>query len=162
LGRTRLYKREGAAERYNPRLWGLRRGSDAENGNPVYDLVLNFDPDIQNGGTASDGVALFDVGYYAIESTTVPIDAAIYGSPNSNNLLDETGLPGMPDVDNAPAGSSIERINWADCTSSKNLDRSRFISNLRFLGFGSYLIIAQTPPATASALGLNVIPLALS
>ena len=88
--------------------------SDAENGNPVYDLLTNLDPDIQNGGTASDGVALFDLPYYAVTSSTVPIDAAIYGSPNSSGLLDETGLPGIPDVDNAPAGSSIERVDWAD------------------------------------------------
>jgi hypothetical protein len=88
--------------------------SDAENGNPFFDLVINFDDDIQNGGTASDGVALFDVEAALITPATVPVDVVIYDEPNANNLMDETGAPGLPEVGDAPSGSTIERIDWAD------------------------------------------------
>ena len=63
------------------------------------------------GGTASDGVALFAPGANVLTDT--PIDAVIYDSPNSNGLIDETGLPGAPDVDDAPAGSTIARVSPA-------------------------------------------------
>jgi hypothetical protein len=39
----------------------------------------------------------------------VPIDAVIYDSPNTNNLMDETGNPGASDVGDAPSGSAIVR-----------------------------------------------------
>jgi hypothetical protein len=77
--------------------------SDASNGNPVFDQVVNFNPDLENSGwfQAADGVALFDVLATAITPTTVPVDAFIYGgaifSTNSNGLLDETGSPGAVD-----------------------------------------------------------------
>lgn len=77
--------------------------SDASNGNPVFDQVVNFAPDLENSGffQAADGVALFDVLATAITPTTVPVDAFIYAGPffstNSNGLLDETGSPGAVD-----------------------------------------------------------------
>ena len=88
--------------------------ADAENGNPVYDQAVNLEYDIQNGGTASDGVALFDVVESLITAATVPIDVVIYDDPNTNGLMDETGAPGAPEVGDAPDTNSIERIDWAD------------------------------------------------
>ena len=89
--------------------------ADAENGMPAFSLAANLTPDIQNSGTAADGVALFAPGADVLVDT--PIDAVIYGGANSNGLVDETGLPGDVDVADAPAGSSIHRVSlegdWA-------------------------------------------------
>lgn len=71
-----------------------------------FDLALNFSPDLQNSGNTADGIALFS-------PTNQIIDAVIYGVINSNNLLDESGGIGDVDVADAPAGSSIERVNLA-------------------------------------------------
>lgn len=77
--------------------------SDASNGNPAYDQVANFTPNLENSGwfQPADGVALFDVVATSITPTTVPIDAFIYAGPlfstNSNGLLDESGAPGAVD-----------------------------------------------------------------
>jgi hypothetical protein len=94
--------------------------SDAGNGNPTIDLVVNFSPNIENafGGTA-DGVALFDVPVGSITAVTVPLDAVIYGwatATNSSGLMDATGNPGAIDVTTGMAGGvSIERsdLGWA-------------------------------------------------
>ena len=77
--------------------------SDVSNGNPVYDQVANFTPDLENSGwfQPADGVALFNVPVGLIAPATVPIDAFIYAGPffstNSNGLLDESGAPGAVD-----------------------------------------------------------------
>ncbi len=77
--------------------------SDATNGNPTFDLSVDFAPDIENSGifTAADGIALFDVTAVSITAATIPIDALIYSgaffSANWNNLMDETGSPGAVD-----------------------------------------------------------------
>ena len=80
-----------------------------ENGNPVYSLILNFNPDLQNSGSTADGIALFSVPADAITKTTVPTDAVIYGAQNTNGLMDATGQPGPVHVGDAPAGSSLKR-----------------------------------------------------
>jgi beta-lactamase superfamily II metal-dependent hydrolase len=85
--------------------------SAAENANPVYDQVYDFSPDLQNAGTDADGVALFNVRAAVVTPTTVPIDAVVYGPANTNGLIDETGTANPPEVGDAPAGSSIERID---------------------------------------------------
>jgi len=87
--------------------------ADANNGNPTYFLAQDFSPDIQNSGSVGDGVALFNVPAAAITSTTVPIDAVVYGPNNSNGLIDETGVANDPEVGDAPAGSTIERTDAA-------------------------------------------------
>ncbi len=87
--------------------------SSGTNGNPTFDLVINFNPDIQNSGTAADGVALFDVPAAQLTAVTVPIDAVIYGPVNSNGLIDETGVANAPEVGDASPGSSIERTDLA-------------------------------------------------
>ena len=87
--------------------------SDGTNGNPTYDLVINFSPDFQNSGSVGDGVALFDVPAAAVTSSTVPIDAVVYGPNNNSNLIDETGVANAPEVGDASGGSSIERTDLA-------------------------------------------------
>ncbi|MBN92953.1 MAG: hypothetical protein CL928_02645 [Deltaproteobacteria bacterium] len=83
--------------------------SDASNGAPIYDLSGDLNPDLQNSGSAADGVALFDVPEGSITTTMTPIDSVIYGSANSNQLLDASGASGPPDVGEASASESLER-----------------------------------------------------
>ena len=87
--------------------------SGSANGSPSFDLVLNFNPDLQNSGTTADGVALFDVPASQVNAATVPVDAVLYGSSNDNGLIDETGSANAPEVGNAGTGASIERIDVA-------------------------------------------------
>ncbi len=82
-----------------------------DNGNPTYDQSINFDPDLQNSGDTADGVALFNVPANQVTAATVPIDAVIYGTTNTNNLLDESGSAGNVDVGDASATSSISRTS---------------------------------------------------
>jgi hypothetical protein len=82
--------------------------SNETNGNPVFDFAALFDPNIQNSGTTSDGVALF---HYT--DPFCPIDVVIYGYSNDNQLIDETCFAGPTDVGDAPSGSSIE-LTWLD------------------------------------------------
>ena len=90
--------------------------SSSTNANPTFDQVVNFSPDFQNSGSAGDGVALFDVPASSITGSTVPIDAVVYGPNNNNGLIDETGFANAPEVGDASAGSSLERVdvvgNW--------------------------------------------------
>jgi hypothetical protein len=86
--------------------------SNAATYNPRYDQVVDFwaiaQGGLQNGGSASDGVALFNMPASGVTGSTMPIDAVVYDSPNSNNLRDETGAVARPVA--APAsGQSIER-----------------------------------------------------
>jgi len=94
-------------------------GSDAGNGNPTYDQVANFTPNLVNPFFVSAGVALFDVDAASVTPATVPVHAVIYGGlfGNLNGLMDETGAPGAVD---APfpflgGGTSIEfdGASWA-------------------------------------------------
>ncbi len=87
--------------------------SSAVNGNPALDQAVNFNPDFQNSGSAGDGVALFNLPASAVDAATVPIDAVVYGPNNSNGLIDETGSANAPEVGDAPADSSIERVDLA-------------------------------------------------
>lgn len=87
--------------------------SSAENGSPVFDLVVNFSPDFQNSGSVADGVVLFNLPADRVTATTVPADAVVYGETNSNGLIDETGSANPPEVGDAPAGASIERFDLA-------------------------------------------------
>ncbi len=83
--------------------------SDASNGSPVYDLAQAFSPGIQNQKDTADGIALFDVTAGNITASTVPVDALIYGTNNTNNLLSPDGTPGTPNVATVPSGTSVVR-----------------------------------------------------
>ena len=87
--------------------------SSATNYNPTFDVVVNFNQDLQNSGTTGDGVALFNVPASAVTASTVPVDAVIYGPNNNSGLVDETGVANAPEVGDAASGSSIERVDLA-------------------------------------------------
>jgi beta-lactamase superfamily II metal-dependent hydrolase/PKD repeat protein len=91
--------------------------SSSRNGRPSFDQVHDFEPDFQNSTIPSDpsgdGVALFAVPSREVTAATVPIDAVVYGSNNDNGLIDETGAAQAPEVADAPAGASVERIDLA-------------------------------------------------
>ncbi len=82
--------------------------SDQSNGNPIYSLAVDLNPDLQNSGTIADGIALFHNPASSITAATVPFFSVIYGISNSSNLIDHTGVVGTVDVGDAPAGQSIE------------------------------------------------------
>ena len=85
--------------------------SNATNGNPAFDLVQRFTPNIQNGGAEADGVGLFAMAATAIQGNSTPIDAVLYGGPvNSNNLIGPAGTPAPVDMPTAVNGPSIERV----------------------------------------------------
>jgi hypothetical protein len=83
--------------------------SEAANANPVFDLAVDLEADLQNGGATADGVALFDVPVEELLAETVPLDAVLYGETNDSGLLGPLGVPAAVDVADAPGGSSIER-----------------------------------------------------
>ena len=95
--------------------------SSAANGNPVFDLAEDFSPDIQNSGTTGDGVALFNVPSSAVTNATVPVDTVVYGPNNNNGLIDENGSVSLPEVGDAPSGSSIERLDEAGTWQIKSI-----------------------------------------
>jgi hypothetical protein len=77
---------------------------------PSLAVAADFMPDLENSGSAADGVALFNVPASSITSTTVPIDVVIYGFDNTSGLIDETGGIGAVDVGHSSSsGRSIER-----------------------------------------------------
>lgn len=81
----------------------------ADNWNPVFDLAVDLESDLQNAGAVADGVALFDVPSGEVAAESVPVSAVVYGEANTSGLLDESGGIAAVDVADAPGGSSIER-----------------------------------------------------
>jgi hypothetical protein len=79
--------------------------SDDENGNPVYDIEVNFTPDLQNSGLTADAVAI----WANFLEDPAPVDAVIYGGTNGNALIDEEGDVGEVDIRDVTSGTSIER-----------------------------------------------------
>jgi hypothetical protein len=84
--------------------------SDGNNGNPSFDFVANFAPDLQNPTVFADGIALFQVG------SPNPIHTLIYGFLNVNGLVDETGNPGAVDVQIPGAAGTTLVWNGASWT----------------------------------------------
>jgi hypothetical protein len=73
---------------------------------------------MQNGGTAADGVALFNVVATAVTATTKPIDNVLYAGPtNSSGLIGPDGNPSVVHVTTSPgSGKSVVRTGrttWA-------------------------------------------------
>jgi hypothetical protein len=83
------------------------------NGSPVYNQAVDLADDIQNSGATADGVALFNVPKNQVTKTTVPIDAVLYGTNNTNNLLGPSGSAAPVNVGDAPSGSSLLRTSKA-------------------------------------------------
>lgn len=85
---------------------------DAVNGFPdgaMYDLVADFNPDMQNsnGAGVADGVALFNLEAGSIVGGSIPVDSVLWGVDNSNGLLDESGAAADVDVADAPSTVSV-------------------------------------------------------
>ena len=53
---------------------------------PVFDLPVNLEPDLQNGGNTADGVALFALQAFEVTESSVPVDTVLYGGTNQSNL----------------------------------------------------------------------------
>jgi hypothetical protein len=83
--------------------------STPANASPAFDLAVDLDSDLQNGGATADGVALFDVPADALTAETLPIAVVLYGTSNASGLLDPTGAIAAVDVLDSAAGESIER-----------------------------------------------------
>ncbi len=85
--------------------------SNITNHLPIFNQAVDFNPDFQNGATPADGIALFDVKAISITTSTIPIDAVIYGTANTSNLIDETGAVNPPDVGASGTDKSNERAD---------------------------------------------------
>lgn len=83
--------------------------SNPDNGNPTFDISLNFEPDIQNSGSTADAVGLFRGLAVDITADSLPIDAVIYGGSNNSALRDSNGDTPTPNVNDAPSAHSLER-----------------------------------------------------
>ncbi|MCK5688340.1 lamin tail domain-containing protein, partial [Myxococcota bacterium] len=93
--------------------------SNEVNFNPVFDQPEDFNPDIQNGGTKADGIALFNSPAGEITANSIPIDAVIYGSFTTNGLIGPDGEESPAHVAKATGDMSIYRTSmttWVDST----------------------------------------------
>mgnify|MGYP000574901129 CR=1 FL=1 len=86
--------------------------ADGLNANPVFAQATAF-AGIQNGGTDSDGLALFFAEAANVTAATVPIDNVVYSGVNNNGLLDEAGVAETVIAPDAPEGSSLARASDA-------------------------------------------------
>ena len=76
---------------------------------PPYDEAFDFAPDLAPGGTAGNGVALFDIPADQITASTIPLDALVYGATN-NSLLDPSGNIAQPMTLAPPGGSYFRAV----------------------------------------------------
>jgi hypothetical protein len=87
---------------------------DATNGDPMLEFAETFAPPLDLAIDVGAGVALFDVPAAMVDTSTVPIDAVVYGPNNDNGLIDDTGQPvAQPHVAGTIAGGSIRRTALA-------------------------------------------------
>ena len=126
--------------------------SDATNGSPFYQLVVDFSPDLQNAASVADGVALFNVLANQIVASSIPIDAVIYGGANDNQLVDADGQVVAPMVADAASGASIERISVTGWT----------IAPQPSPGTGALNVAALPGPATLPLFALGLCSLLLA
>ncbi len=91
-------------------------GPALNSGITAYDLVSDFNPDIQNAGAgpdeALDGVSLYQALASSVTVATTPIDVVAWGTVNTNNILGPNGplLTGNAPVAN---GQSVRRKDLA-------------------------------------------------
>jgi len=69
----------------------------------------------QNGGSETDGIRI-------LNSSGMVIDTLLYDEPNVNNLLDDSGSPGINFAVDAAAGSSLGRDSLGSDTGNCALD----------------------------------------
>lgn len=88
--------------------------SSGSNGDPVYDLVIDFEPDLQNSGPIADAVGLFEGLADDIDSSSIPVDAVIYGTANSSGLLGSSGTAVAPQVGESADNQSLRRTTLGE------------------------------------------------
>jgi len=90
--------------------------SDPGNGAPVFDLAVDFGPDLENPFFASDGIALFDAPAGTITAASIPVHVVVYGGIFGDllGLMDEQGNAATPDAGFAGAGQSLafDGLGW--------------------------------------------------
>jgi len=87
--------------------------SSAKNGSPVYDQLVNFNPDFVHGTHSADGVGLYNLRAKDVLNLSVPVDVVIFGNfENNNALFDNTGKHGVIDIRQVGPDSSIERVSF--------------------------------------------------
>ncbi len=65
----------------------------------------------QNGGTETDGIRIVDLSNHII-------DTLLYDSPNANNLVDDTGVPGVSFASDVISGHTLSRKRNTDTDKS--------------------------------------------
>ena len=83
----------------------------AANSAPRFDLLIDIEPDLQNSGATADGIGLFQLDPADITDSSLPHDTVVYGSTNTNGLLDPFGNTNVVHIADAPPGVSLERIS---------------------------------------------------
>ena len=80
---------------------------------PNCDLIEDLA--FQNGGSATDGIRL-------VSPDTLYTDTVLYDSPNTNNLPDDTGSPGIYFAPDVSDGNSLARKHDGEDTNNCELD----------------------------------------
>ncbi|MBN2054519.1 lamin tail domain-containing protein, partial [bacterium] len=108
-----------------------------------YCREVDFDYDLQNGGTDCDGVRLVD-------SMGTVIDTLLYdGIENGNDLPDDSGLPGTSWAPNAQDGQSLARCPDGIDTDDSSVDFVvREIAEQTMMAANNCLILTPTPVPT--------------
>ncbi len=85
--------------------------SDSSNGSPMVDVEARFSPGLQNGGSVADAVAVFSTPRSELSSSSIPVDAVVYGGPtNDNGLVDHTGVAPEPHNTTRPGAARSFRL----------------------------------------------------
>jgi hypothetical protein len=92
--------------------------SSGDNGNPTFDISVNLEPDLQNGGSKADGVALFAVPAFELTNQTIPTDVVLYGTENGSGLIGPDGQDAPVHVDDVPSGFSLQRVSLDEWTTT--------------------------------------------
>lgn len=90
-----------------PRGCAVVGGPLRQPGQPAYDQVADFQPNLGLGDTGASGVALFDVKADQLTAQTLPFDTLVYGTANA--LLREPSGQLAPVVAAAAGGASYKR-----------------------------------------------------
>jgi hypothetical protein len=65
--------------------------TNVDNGDPIFSQVADFNPAMPAAGNGGAGVALFGVPASSLATSTLPVDAVVYGSANPGNLVAPDG-----------------------------------------------------------------------
>lgn len=110
---------EGVVAPWSCFVIGGPTGSN-DNGSPVFDQAVSLDPAMQNGGVTADGVALFALPSYEINSSSIPVDVVVYGTTNESNLMGTDGNPAPVHVEDVNSGWSLLRVSASSWIANPN------------------------------------------